>query len=241
MTERTISTARKRGPEAGGRPRRLSGRALLVAIALTGLGVVLATDQIVPATSAHQAELRIWLASRAAGILTLVLLAFQIVVGLVLSHPVNKSTWKLSKRLFPWHEHVWLFVLAFVAAHVITIVLDPYAGVGLGGALVLGLSSYRTAPVALGTLALYALLATGVTARWTKLLPAGAWLTIHRLGIVVFVLGWMHGLLAGTDSIALVSLYVVLGCAVGGAAAYRYWVTRQGRPAFHTSLPEGSK
>jgi sulfoxide reductase heme-binding subunit YedZ len=124
---------------------------------------------------------------------------------------------------------------------VITIVLDPYAGVGLGGAFVIGLSSYRTAPVALGTLALYALLATGVTARWTKLLPAGAWLTIHRLGIVVFVMGWMHGLLAGTDSVALVSLYVVLGCAVGGAAAYRYWVTRQGRPAFHTSLPEGSR
>ena len=236
MTESVTSTARKSGSA-----RRLSGRALAIAIALTGLGVVLATDQILPATSAHQAQLRIWLASRAAGIVTLVLLAFQIIVGLVLSHPVNKSTWKLSKRLFPWHEHVWLFVLAFVAAHVITIVLDPYAGVGLGGAFVLGLSSYRTAPVALGTLALYALLATGVTARWTKLLPAGAWLTIHRLGIVVFVMGWMHGLLAGTDSIALVSLYVVLGCAVGGAAAYRYWVTRQGRPAFHTSLPEGSR
>jgi methionine sulfoxide reductase heme-binding subunit len=236
MTEPVTRPARKSG--AG---RRLSGRALAIAIALAGLGVILATDQILPASSAHQAQLRIWLASRAAGIVTLVLLAFQIVVGLVLSHPVNKSTWKLSKRLFPWHEHVWLFVLAFVGAHVITIVLDPYAGVGLGGAFVIGLSSYRTAPVALGTLALYALLATGVTARWTKLLPAGAWLTIHRLGIVVFVMGWMHGLLAGTDSVALVSLYVVLGCAVGGAAAYRYWVTRQGRPAFHTSLPEGSR
>jgi predicted ferric reductase len=241
MTQATLSPARKSAPAKAGPARRLSGRALVVLVALTGLGVVLATDQVLPATSAHQAELRIWLASRAAGILTLVLLAFQIVVGLVLSHPVNKSTWRLSKRLFPWHEHVWLFVLAFVAAHVITIVLDPYAGVGLGGAFVIGLSSYRTAPVALGTLALYALLATGVTARWTKLLPAGAWLTIHRLGIVVFVMGWMHGLLAGTDSIALVSLYVVLGCAVGGAAAYRYWVTRQGRPAFHTSLPEGSR
>ena len=241
MTEATISHARKSAPAKSRPARRLSGRALSVAIALTGLGVVLATDQVLPATSAHQAELRIWLASRAAGILTLVLLAFQIVVGLVLSHPVNKSTWKLSKRLFPWHEHVWLFVLAFVAAHVITIILDPYAGVGLSGAFVIGLSSYRTAPVALGTLALYALLATGVTARWTKLLPAGAWLTIHRLGVVVFVMGWMHGLLAGTDSIPLVSLYVLLGCAVGGAAAYRYWVTRLGRPAFHTSLPEGSR
>src|SRR5512132_4234920 len=137
MTEATISPARKAGPAKSGPARRLSGRALVVRIALTGLGVVLATDQVLPATSAHQAELRIWLASRAAGILTLILLAFQIVVGLVLSHPVNKSTWKLSKLLFPWHEHVWLFVLAFVAAHVIAIVLDPYAGVGLSGAFVI--------------------------------------------------------------------------------------------------------
>ena len=50
----------------------------------------------------------------------------------------------------------------------------------------------------------------------------------------------MHGLLAGTDSMALVGLYTALGCTVGGAAAYRYWVTRQGRPTFATSLPEAS-
>jgi len=50
----------------------------------------------------------------------------------------------------------------------------------------------------------------------------------------------MHGLLAGTDSMALIGLYALLGCAVGGAAVYRYWVVRQGRPSFATSLPEGS-
>jgi sulfoxide reductase heme-binding subunit YedZ len=224
-----------------GRPGRLGGRTFLVAIALVGIVLVLATDQIVPATSDRQAQLRIWLASRAAGIVSLVLLAFQIIVGLVLSHPVNKTTWKLSKRLFPWHANVWLFVLGFLAAHIVSILLDPYAGVGLAGAFVPGLSSYRSAPVAVGTLALYALLVTGLTARYTKLLPAGAWLTIHRVGIVVFILGWIHGLLAGTDSMALVALYTALGCAVGGAAAYRYWVTRQGRPTFATSLPEGSR
>ena len=154
---------------------------------------------------------------------------------------MNKTTWRLSKRLFPWHENVWLFVLGFLGAHIVSIILDPFAGVGLAGAFVPGLSSYRTAPVAIGTLALYGLLITGVTARYTKLLPPGVWLTIHRVGIAVFVLGWMHGLLAGTDSMALMALYVVLGCAVGGAAAYRYWVTRQGRPTFSTSLPEGSR
>jgi DMSO/TMAO reductase YedYZ heme-binding membrane subunit len=122
-----------------------------------------------------------------------------------------------------------VFVLAFVGAHVLSIAVDPFAGVGLGGALVPGLSSYRSTAVALGTLALYALLVTGITARWTRLLPAGAWLSIHRFALVVFALGWSHGLLAGTDSVALVALYVVLASAVGGAAAYRYWVTRAAR------------
>ena len=44
--------------------------------------------------------MRIWLAARAAGFLVLVLLTMQVVFGLVLSHPTNKTTWKLS-RLFP--------------------------------------------------------------------------------------------------------------------------------------------
>lgn len=228
-------------PRRSGPAGRIRGGTFVAAIAVIGILIVIATDQVVPATSDHQARLRIWLASRAAGLLSLVLLAFQIVVGLVLSHPINKTTWKLSKRLFPWHENIWLFVLTFLAAHIVSIVLDPYAGVGVVGALVPGLSSYRSAPVAIGTLSLYALLVTGITARYTKLLPAGAWLTIHRVGIVVFVLGWMHGLLAGTDSMALVSLYTILGCAVGGAAAYRYWVTRLGRPTYSTSRTEGSR
>ena len=119
---------------------RLSGRAFVVLAALAGLVAIYATDQVVPATSAHQAEMRVWLAARAAGFLTLGLLTLQVVLGLVLSHPTNKTTWKLSKLLFPWHENAWIFVTAFLVLHVVTIVADPYAGVGIGGALVPGLS-----------------------------------------------------------------------------------------------------
>jgi DMSO/TMAO reductase YedYZ heme-binding membrane subunit len=221
--------ARAASPRRSPPPRRLSGPLLLVVIALVGMAIVATTDQVVPAASTHQAQLRVWLASRAAGIVTLVLLAIQIVVGLLMSHPRNRSTWKQSARWFAWHENLWLFVLAFVGAHIVAIVVDPYAGVGLAGALVPGLSSYRSPAVALGTIALDALLVTGITARWTKLLPAGAWLSIHRLALVVFALGWVHGLLAGTDSVALVALYTALASAVGGAAAYRYWVARSAR------------
>ena len=50
---------------------------------------------------------------------------------------------------------------------------------------------------------MYALIATGLTARYTRLLPPGFWLRIHRVSIVVFILGWLHGMLAGTDAMAL--------------------------------------
>ena len=215
-------TARGPGPAA-----RVDGGSIAVVLAVLGLLAVVATDQIVPATSAHQAQIRVWLASRAAGTVALVLLATQIVIGLVLSHPTNKAVWRVSRVVFPWHDTLWLFALAFVAAHIVSIVVDPWAGVGAAGALVPGLSAFRTAPVALGTLAMYALLVTGVTARWTRLLPPGTWLIIHRAGIGVFVLAWMHGLLSGTDSTALLALYAGLGLVVVAAAAHRFWAVRR--------------
>ena len=217
---------------------RLTGPVVLVLGALLGLLVVFATDQIVPAASQYQAQMRLWLAARATGLTAYVLLTILVVLGLVLSHPVNQSTWKLSKRLFPWHENLFVFVVAFLAAHIVSLVLDPYAGVGIAGTFVPGLSSYRSVPVALGSLGMYALLLTGLTARYTRALPSGWWLKLHRLSFGVFALAWTHGILAGTDSDAFRPLYVVTGMAVLGAAAYRYWVGKRRRPTFSTSLPE---
>jgi predicted ferric reductase len=219
-------------------PFRLSARGTLILTSLITLVVIYATDQVAPATSARQADLRIWLAARATGIVTFLLLTFQVCLGLVLSHPTNKSTWKLSKRIFPWHEHLWVFVVAFLAVHVVSLVLDPYAGVGIAGAFVPGLSGYRTPAVALGTFALYAFLVTAVTARYTKLLPPGAWLSIHRLALLIFLLAWLHGILSGTDSEPLRAMYVGAGLTVLLAATYRYWAFRKGRPTFETSRTE---
>ena len=115
-------------------------------------------------------------------------------------------------------------------------ILDDYANVGILGTLVPGMSQYRSPAIALGTLALYALLVTGLTARYTKLLPRGLWLRLHRVSHAIFPIAWLHGVLAGTDSVALIGLYAVTGLAVLGAVSYRYWVARQARPTFSTSL-----
>ena len=220
---------------------RLSIRSAALIAALIGLVLISATDQIVPAATDRQAQLRLWLTARSAGIVAYLLLTVQVTLGLVLSHPTNKSTWKLSKELFPWHDQLWVFIAAFVGAHVVAIVLDPYARVGVGGALIPGLSEYRSVPVALGTLALYAFLVTTLTARYTRLLPRGMWLALHRLAAVVLALAWAHGVLAGTDSGAFVPFYVLTGLVVVVAAAYRYWIVRNRRAAPGTRVQEASR
>jgi methionine sulfoxide reductase heme-binding subunit len=221
-----------------GRPFRLRLRGSLVAIALLGLLIVYATNQILPASTDRQAELRFWLAARSTGIVAFLLLTFQVVVGLVLSHPTNRSTWNLSKRIFAWHDHLWVFVMAFLAAHILALVADPKSGVSVVGAFVPGMSQYRSSPVAIGTFALYAFLVTAITARWTSLLPRGAWLALHRLALLIFVMSWMHGILSGTDSSSLAGMYVITGVLVAFAGAYRYWASRKHRPTFATSRLE---
>lgn len=216
---------------------RLSGRAVLLLMASVGLLAILATDQVVPASTPYQAQMRVWLAARATGLVAYAMLTVLVSLGLVLSHPVNKSTWKISKLLFPWHENLFVFVVAFIVLHIVSLVLDPYAGVGIDGALIPGLSTYRSVPVALGTLSLYAMLASGVTARYMRLLPTGWWLALHRISILAWGLGWVHGILAGTDTDAFRSAYVASGLLVLAAASYRYWVGKQHKPTFASSLP----
>ncbi len=219
--EDTPRAAPRRAPRISLTRRDLAGVAILVSF--LGLAVLAVSGGWSAAVDARTADMRLWLGSRAAGIVAFLLVTALAVFGLLLSHPVNKVDWKASKHLFPWHKHLAFFTLAFIAAHVIAIVLDPYAGVGILGWLVPGLSTYRTVPVALGTLALFALLLTGVTARFTNLLGPGRWLSIHRLALVAFALAWVHGVLSGTDTRAVLPIYAVSGALVVLIAASRYW------------------
>jgi sulfoxide reductase heme-binding subunit YedZ len=201
--------------------RDLAGFAIVVSF--LGLSLVAVSGGWSAAVDPKTAAMRLWFGSRAAGIVAYLLVAALAVFGLLLSHPANKVDWKASKHLFPWHKHLAFFTLAFIAAHVVAIVLDPYAGVGILGWLVPGLSTYRTVPVALGTLGLFALLLTGVTARFTNLLGPGRWLAIHRVALVAFALAWVHGVLSGTDTRALLPIYTASGALVVLVAASRYW------------------
>ena len=160
------------------------------------------------------------------GITAYLLLGFEVALGIVLSHPNNLTRWHKTKQVFPWHEMVTVFTGAFIALHVALLAVDPYAKVGVIGALVPGFSEYRPVAVGVGSVALYALIITAVTAKWTRLLPSGWWLKLHRVAAVVFFMTWIHAVLAGTDGGVLLPIYVLTGALILAGVGHRWWTAR---------------
>lgn len=223
---------------------RVSGPVLISIGAIAALVALGITDQVLPAVDPRTAELRPWIAARALGVTAYLLLALEVALGLVLSHPRNTAAWRKTKQTFPWHEMVSVFTFAFVTLHVVLLAIDPFAKVGIIGALVPGFSEYRPVAVALGSIALYALLLTAITAKWTRLLPSGWWLRIHRVAAVAFLLTWVHAVLAGTDGGALLPLYLATGLAILAGVVHRWWTARvrpqRAAPAAIASSPSPS-
>jgi predicted ferric reductase len=215
---------------------RLSPVTLVILAALAALIAIGVTDQILPATDPHTMEVRPWVAARALGITAYLLLALEVGLGLILSHPRNTAEARKTKQVFPWHEMVTVFTGAFLVLHITLLVIDPFAGVGVAGALVPGFSTFRPIAVGLGTVALYALIFTAATAKWTRLLPAGWWLKAHRFAAVTFLLVWTHAVLAGTDSGALTPVYLATGLPIIAGITHRWWTARSNRP--HRALAD---
>lgn len=218
------TTAGRRGTHGGslrvGAPTLISLGAIA---ALVALGV---TVQILPDADARTASMRPWIAARAMGLTAYLLLGIEVALGIVLSHPNNLTRWHKTKQVFPWHEMVTVFTGAFIALHVALLAVDPYANVGVIGALVPGFSAYRPVAVGIGSIALYALIVTAVTAKWTRLLPSGWWLKVHRFAALAFLLTWIHAVLSGTDGASLLPIFLVTGVPILAAVGHRWWTAR---------------
>ena len=115
-----------------------------------------------------------------------------------------------------------LLTAAATALHVAVLATDRWAGVGwTGAALPLG-ASYRPLPVTLGVLGLWLGLLAGLSAALAGRLPRRAWWPLHKIAAVSLALVWAHGVLAGSDTPALLAMYVISGMAVVGLALSRY-------------------
>ena len=128
------------------------------------------------------------------------------------------------------HRNVSLLVLVFVAAHVLTTVLDSYAPIGLTAVFVPFTSSYRGFWLGLGAVAFDLLLAVTVTSLLRDRLSYRAWRAVHWLTYASWPVALWHGLGTGTDTRVpwLLALDALCAASVLGVAGWRLARARPG-------------
>ncbi len=139
-----------------------------------------------------------WLASRASGIVAMILLTAAVFIGLLLATRVLKGP-GLSRWLAAAHEQAALGGLVAIALHGVTLLGDPFLKPGITGIAVPFAGEFKPLWVGIGILGGYLAALTGLTFYARKRIGAKRWRRLHRLTIVAYALSLGHTVAAGTD------------------------------------------
>jgi predicted ferric reductase len=205
--------------------------AVLVSAVATGAAIGLAAARV------RGDRMAPWILGRATGICAYLVLVGVVLLGLTLSHPRRARMGRSAASRMRAHVTLSLLALALLGLHVVVLATDRYAGVGWAGAALPMGAHYRPAAVTLGVAGAWIGLLAGLSAAAAGRLPRRLWWPLHKVAAVSLVLIWLHGILAGSDTPALLALYLGTGAAVLVAAGHRY-LTRS-RPRL--TAAEGSR
>ena len=164
----------------------------------------------------------LWYATRATGLVTLLMLTVSVLLGLLVAGRFSSQRWPrfLAQGL---HRNVSLLALVFLVLHVGTTVLDSYTSIPLSAAFIPFASSYKAGWLSLGAVALDLLIALVVTSLVRDRLGYRTWRRVHWLAYACWPVAVAHGLGIGTDRSVTWVLALTLGCVgcVGAAATWR--------------------
>jgi methionine sulfoxide reductase heme-binding subunit len=140
-----------------------------------------------------------WLAGRASGIVALALITLSVTLGLWMAGRVLRRP-GLPPVLAAIHEHTALAALVAIAVHGLTLLGDRWLHPGPLGIAIPFVMDYRPVWTGLGILAGYLAAALGLSYYARKRIGTRRWRSLHKLTILVYVLGVAHTLGAGTDA-----------------------------------------
>ena len=163
----------------------------------------------------------LWMTARGAGLAALTLMTLSVCGG-ALAHSIKNPSLRLVVQYA--HRAGASLGLGVLVLHVVTIVADTYAHVGVTGAIVPFTSGYRATWVGLGTIAAYTFLAVAALG-FARVKIAGSergaavWRKVHGLAYGGWAIALVHGFMSGTDSSVtwVRGLYIV--CLLAGCAA----------------------
>ena len=164
----------------------------------------------------------LWYATRAAGLVALLLLTASTLLGVLTAGRFSSPRWPrfLTVGL---HRNIALLAGAFLVLHVVTIVVDSYTPIPLTAAFVPFTSPYQRLWLALGAVALDLLIVLAATSLARARLGYRGWRLVHWCGYACWPVAVAHGAGAGTDERTLWGVGLTLGCVavVAGAVAWR--------------------
>ncbi len=143
-----------------------------------------------------------WLASRASGVVALVLVTLSVGIGLAMAGKVMRGP-GLSRKLMALHEHTALAGLIAIAVHGIALIGDSWLKPGVAGVTVPFVIDYRPFFTGLGIIAGYLALLLGLSFYLRQRIGAKLWRKAHRATVAVWALGLVHAIGAGSDATAI--------------------------------------
>jgi sulfoxide reductase heme-binding subunit YedZ len=163
-----------------------------------------------------------WDFTRASGFAGYVLLWLSVCGGMVTGFRGVPAFFG-SARWIELHRIVAVLAASFVAAHVLGLLLDPFMPFSPVELLVPLASEYRAAWVGLGTLAMWLLAIVLISTALFSRLGWRRWHLVHLLSYPAYVMAFVHGVMAGTDSGATLALalYASSAAMVAALTVYR--------------------
>jgi methionine sulfoxide reductase heme-binding subunit len=171
----------------------------------------------------------LWYASRATGVVALLLLTTVLLLGILVTkqHRLPGMPRFATTGL---HRNLSLLAVVFVVVHVVTAVADGFVSIPLTAAVVPLASSYERLWLGLGAVSLDLMLAAVVTSLLRGRMPRRAWLAVHLTAYLSWPVAWVHSMFAGGDLQHGLLLVLAVACAAAVTAAV-VWRLAAGRPA----------
>ena len=159
-----------------------------------------------------------WYASRATGIVALLLLTAVLVLGILVNRQ-GRLPGLPRFAVTDLHRNLSLLSVAFIVVHVLTAVADTYVHIPLISAVIPFTSGYERLWLGLGAISLDLMAAMIVTSLLRGRLNRVVWKAIHLLAYASWPVAFAHSVGSSTDLQRGWMLDMAIGCAVVVAAA----------------------
>jgi predicted ferric reductase len=163
-----------------------------------------------------------WYASRATGIVALLLLTAVLVLGILVNRQ-GRLPGLPRFAVTSLHRNLSLLSMAFIVIHVITAVLDTFVSIPLAAGVIPFASGYERLWLGLGAISFDLMLAMIITSLLRGRINRILWRAIHLLAYLSWPIAFAHSIGASKDLQQgwLLGLSVACAVGVGAAVAWR--------------------